>query len=186
MAPPPRHVDFLAADAHKWMLGPCGQGLFFVSRAARQILEPTLLGWQNVVSPDFIVQEKLQFSSDTRRYEAGSANILGIVAMHAGLKLLDEVGYERVFETIVEHSRYLRGRLRSLGYTLANPEDDHISGINAVKKEGVDPAALMETFKDNQILASKRATRDGTQWLRFAPHIYNTRAELDKVLDLLS
>src|ERR1035437_4015615 len=26
------HVDFLAADAHKWLLGPCGAGIFYVRR----------------------------------------------------------------------------------------------------------------------------------------------------------
>jgi selenocysteine lyase/cysteine desulfurase len=182
---PVEHVDFLAADAHKWMLGPCGQGIFYVSREARQILEPTLLGWQNVVSPDFIVQDEVKFSSDARRYEAGSANILGIAAMHAGLQLLDELGYEAVFATVLGHTRYLREELRAKGYTLANPDDDHICGITAVKKDGVDPGAMMEAFKENNILASKRATRDGTQWLRFAPHVYNTRAELDKLLSLL-
>jgi selenocysteine lyase/cysteine desulfurase len=143
------------------------------------------LGWQNVVSPDFIVQDEVKFSSDARRYEAGSANILGIAAMHAGLQLLDELGYEAVFATVLGHTRYLREELRAKGYTLANPDDDHICGITAVKKDGVDPGAMMEAFKENNILASKRATRDGTQWLRFAPHVYNTRAELDKLLSLL-
>ena len=34
------HVDFLAADAHKWLLGPCGAGIFYVRRELAGKIEP--------------------------------------------------------------------------------------------------------------------------------------------------
>src|SRR5213593_1162482 len=34
-------VDFLAADAHKWLLGPCAAGLFYVRKAWQERLRPT-------------------------------------------------------------------------------------------------------------------------------------------------
>ena len=45
------HVDFLSADAHKWMLGPLAIGIVYVKKRHFELLRPTLLGAWNVVSP---------------------------------------------------------------------------------------------------------------------------------------
>src|SRR6202035_1386001 len=42
------HVDFLAADAHKWLLGPCGAGVFYVNHDLQGKLNPPVYGWHNV------------------------------------------------------------------------------------------------------------------------------------------
>src|SRR5476649_2819803 len=42
------HVDFLAADAHKWLLGPCAAGIFCVRRELQEKLNPPIYGWHNV------------------------------------------------------------------------------------------------------------------------------------------
>ncbi|HZI32686.1 MAG TPA: aminotransferase class V-fold PLP-dependent enzyme, partial [Candidatus Binatia bacterium] len=42
------HVDFLAADAHKWLLGPCGAGLLYVKKDLHEKLNPPVYGWHNV------------------------------------------------------------------------------------------------------------------------------------------
>ena len=46
-------IDFLAADAHKWLLGPCGAGIFFVRQSAQDKLRPMVQGWHNVRCPGF-------------------------------------------------------------------------------------------------------------------------------------
>src|SRR5712672_4155594 len=42
------HVDFLAADAHKWLLGPCAAGLMYVRHSLQEYLRPPVYGWNNV------------------------------------------------------------------------------------------------------------------------------------------
>ena len=70
-----RHVDFLAADAHKWMLGPLAAGIVYVKRAHFERLRPILLGAANVRSPDFISQGEIRFSDTAARYEPGVLNL---------------------------------------------------------------------------------------------------------------
>ena len=41
-------IDFLAADSHKWMLGPEGAGLLFVRREHLDRLRPLGVGWHSV------------------------------------------------------------------------------------------------------------------------------------------
>ena len=42
-------IDFLAADGHKWLLGPEGAGLLFVRREWIERLRPLGVGWHSVV-----------------------------------------------------------------------------------------------------------------------------------------
>ena len=79
---PVEHVDFLAADAHKWMLGPCSAGILYVKREMQDRLKPVVQGWHNLSCPDFIAQETLDYKPDGRRYEAGTANLLEIGRAH--------------------------------------------------------------------------------------------------------
>src|SRR5260370_317160 len=41
------HVDMLAADAHKWLLGPWGAGILFVRRSVQEMVTPPVYGWHN-------------------------------------------------------------------------------------------------------------------------------------------
>src|SRR5262245_45235229 len=66
------HVDFLAADAHKWLLGPCAAGLLYVRKSLQERLRPTAFGWHNVRCPDYVAQDRLVHPPDGRRYEAGT------------------------------------------------------------------------------------------------------------------
>ncbi|GIT05086.1 MAG: hypothetical protein CM1200mP29_04970 [Verrucomicrobiota bacterium] len=104
---PVEHVDFLAADAHKWMLGPCASGILYVKREAQERLKPVVQGWHNLSCPDFIAQERLDYKPDSRRYEAGTANLLGIVGHHASLKMLNAVGLDNIADDLLAKRRRL-------------------------------------------------------------------------------
>jgi cysteine desulfurase/selenocysteine lyase len=73
-----RHIDFLAADSHKWMLGPLGAGIFYVKRKHFETLRPALVGAWNVRSPGFVAQPEIAFEATARRYEPGALNLLAL------------------------------------------------------------------------------------------------------------
>ena len=77
-------VDLLAADAHKWLLGPCGAGLLYVRGSVQGRVKPPIYGWHNVRSPDFVAQEQITLRGGAARYEAGTHNLLGLVGLVAG------------------------------------------------------------------------------------------------------
>ena len=90
------HVDFLAADAHKWLLGPCGAGIFYVRRDLQEKLNPPIYGWHNVRSPNFVAQEQIVFHSGAKKYEAGTQNLVGLVGLIASMELALEIGVENI------------------------------------------------------------------------------------------
>ncbi len=91
------HVDFLAADAHKWLLGPCGAGVLYVKRDLQAKLNPPVYGWHNVRNPNFVAQEKIEFRSGAAKFEAGTHNLIGLVGLLAahGTRAGDRRGKHR-------------------------------------------------------------------------------------------
>ncbi len=187
------HVDFLSADSHKWMLGPAGAGIVYVSRDKFDILEPALLGSWNVVSPHFIAQETIDYYEGARRYEPGMLNLPGIVGMDASLELLLSIGIDAISERILSLRRGFVEAVRVLGYRRyieerdRSPEasDAERSGIITVTHPEKDMREVARRLGTADIAVSLRYNRAGEAFLRFSPHFYNTEAELDHVLDVL-
>ncbi|HOF42034.1 MAG TPA: aminotransferase class V-fold PLP-dependent enzyme [Candidatus Hydrogenedentes bacterium] len=188
------HVDFLCADSHKWLLGPAGAGILYVSRDRFDTLQPALLGSWNVVSPNFIAQDSIAFYGGARRYEPGILNLPGIVGMAASLELLLSVGVDAIAERILHLRRGLLERLRALGYRHcldmnswpAETAEADLSGIITVTHPEKDMAEVAHRLQTADIVVSLRYNRAGDAFLRFSPHFYNTEAELEHVAGVLT
>ena len=179
------HVDFLAADAHKWLLGPCAAGVFYVRRELQDRLAPSAFGWNNVRCPNYVAQEKMTLRTDARRYEAGSFNILGIAGLNAALGLLLEVGIDKIAADLAAKREWLVAALQAKGFEVIFPEAESVGGITSCWREGEDLKALGKQLAAENIIASVRADRSGRDYLRFSPHFYNTTAELERAVALL-
>jgi len=180
-------VDFLAADAHKWLLGPCGAGVLYVRRELQEKLNPPLYGWNNVRCPNFVAQEKIEFRNDATKYEAGTHNLLGVVGLIASLELVREIGVDHIAAELLRKRALLVPALSAKGYTVLNAEakPENASGIVTIYKPGVDLAPLHKKLADAGVVASLRSDRKGQSYLRLSPHFYNTDAELQRVLELV-
>lgn len=179
------HVDFLAADAHKWLLGPCAAGVFYVRRDLQDRLAPQAFGWNNVRCPNYVAQETMNLRSDARRYEAGSFNILGIAGLNAALGLLLEVGIDAIAADLTAKRTGLAAALQARGYEVFFPEGQQTGGITSCWREGTDMKVVGERLAAENIIASVRGDRAGRDYLRFSPHFYNTSSDLDLALELL-
>jgi selenocysteine lyase/cysteine desulfurase len=184
---PAEHFDFLASDAHKWLLGPCGAGIFYVRAALQERLEPTILGWNNVRCPNYVAQSEMAFHSGARRYEAGTHNLLGLVGLNAAMELLLEIGIENITADLVGKRALVVPELRRKGYTVlgADAPADHAGAIVSFHRPGTDMLMLYEQLAAANIVTSLRMDRSGQRYLRLSPHFYNTDAELHKTLEHL-
>ena len=182
-----RYVDFLAADAHKWMLGPCSAGILYVAKEHWETLRPIVFGWNNVDSPDFVTQDTLTLSPGARRYEAGTLNLVGLAGMRAGLELELELGIDRIAADLHAKRRFLIGELTARGFEVLHEKepDERVSGIVSFRDPNGDMNALFTKLSDGGVTASLRTAHGQGQWLRFSPHFYNTEAELARAVALL-
>lgn len=181
-----RHVDFLSADAHKWMLGPLAIGIVYVKKEHFERLRPILLGAANVRAPDFITQPDIVFPPTAARYEPGVLNVGPMLGMKAAVDLFLEIGPARVAERISALVSTLAALLGELGFTsVAPPSGPNASGILTVEHPTADADRLFRVLQENRVTASLRHDRAKKGYLRFSPHFYNTEAELETVAAVL-
>lgn len=181
------HVDFLAADAHKWMLGPCSAGILYVKHELQDRLKPRVFGWHNVECPDFIAADRLELKPDARRYEAGTHNIAGIAGHKAAFELLNEAGIANIAADLLRKRARLAESLIKKNWSVANADipSANQGAMISFRKDGVDLAALHRELAADKITISLRVDRSKQNYLRVSPHFYNTNAELDALLERL-
>jgi selenocysteine lyase/cysteine desulfurase len=181
------HVDFLAADAHKWLLGPCGAGIFYVRRDLQEKLNPPIYGWHNVKNPNFVAQEQIVFRSGAVKYEAGTQNLVGLVGLIAAMELALEIGVENIAAELLRKRAWIVPALQEKGFTVLNADvkPENAGGIVSFHQAGKDLAALNQKLAGAGVAASLRTDRKGQNYIRLSPHFYNTDAELQRVLELL-
>ena len=181
------HVDFLAADAHKWLLGPCGAGVLYVRKELQEFVNPPIYGWHNVRCPDFVAQEQLVWRGGAKKFEAGSQNLLGLVGLVAAMKLIQEIGVKEITAELLRKRAWLVPALQAQGYTVlcADAPPESASGITTFSKPDADMPALHQRLLEAGVITSLRTDRTGQRYLRLSPHCYNTDAELRRVVELL-
>lgn len=177
------HVDFLVADAHKWLLGPQGIGILHVRSRHWDALSPVLLGWKSVASSKDYASLAQELSPSAKRYEPGSLNASGICGLHAALKLVSECGIDAVSRRI----RMLRGRiesgLRAQGhYVMGREGEDGPTGIVSFRPRAQDLGELARRLDAEGFVLSTRTDMAGNSCIRVAPHFYNTTEEVDRFL----
>jgi selenocysteine lyase/cysteine desulfurase len=170
-------IDFLAADGHKWLLGPEGAGLFYVRRDWLERLRPILVGWHSVVGSYNAPENEFRLKPSAERWEGGSFNMPGLQALGASLRLLLELGPAAVSERILERAQAVRDRAHSAGWTVegsGRPED--LSGIVPLTCAGVDPDAAARALRARGVAVASRRGR-----LRVSPHVYTNDDDLDRL-----
>ena len=85
-------IDFLAADGHKWMLGPEGAGIFYVKREHLKLLRPINVGWNSVSQGNDYTRIELNIREAASRYESGSQNLVGFIGLLGSLQTLLQFG----------------------------------------------------------------------------------------------
>jgi cysteine desulfurase / selenocysteine lyase len=170
-------IDFLAADGHKWLLGPEGAGFLYVRRDWIERLRPLGVGWHSVVGTYNSPAVDFTLKPTAERWEGGSFNMPGLQAFGASVGLLLEVGPEAVSERILDRAEAVREIARSAGWTIhgsSRPRD--LSGIVALEKPGTDPNAVVRSLRERGVAAACRRGR-----LRFSPHIYNNDDDMRRL-----
>jgi selenocysteine lyase/cysteine desulfurase len=181
------NIDFLAADSHKWMLGPCGAGILYVRESLQESLRPQVHGWNNVKCPDFIAQPELAYEAGARRYEAGSTNLLGLVGLHAALELIEEIGVDNIAAELLRKREWLIPAILETGFKVLNTNipPSARSAIIALYHTDQDMAVVHHKLEEAHIMTSLRSIRSGHKYVRLSPHYYNTDEELHRLVAVL-
>lgn len=168
-------IDFLSVDAHKWLLGPEGTGIFYCRKELARQLNPPLVGWKCVQKdldfdhPDFC------FKNDALKFEEGSMNMLGIIGLGAAVDLLLEAGIDKIQEQVQGLGDLIIKEAEARGFTVLTPKSRNERGGNITFKGNFDPAKLRDALLKKGVMVNCRGGG-----LRVSPHFYNTSEDVKR------
>lgn len=178
-------IDFVAADGHKWMLGPEGAGMLFVRQKLLDQIRPSVVGWGSVEESWKFSPDCWSWKKNASKFEAGSANMVGMIGFQASLEFLLSLGCHQpdnpVEKLILDNVAQFEQALRSLGarFKLASKSSMR-SGIVSFEFPGADPDSVRKQLMDAGIVTSVRQGK-----LRISTHAYNNEDDFGRLIDTL-
>lgn len=177
-------IDVLAAGGHKWLLSPFGTGFAYVRRELHETLEPRVIGWTSMKAAENIASltdYRWELREGARRYEVATLPLQDFACFAASLELLLEVGVDR----IRAHQDWILEPL--LEWLNEHPAVQVASDLSPARRSGilgVRPPSAERVFEALTGAGVVCASREGV--IRLSPHLYNTREEIERVVEILS
>jgi len=189
-------VDLLACGGHKWLNAPFGCGFLYIRRERMGELRPPVAGYLAVETPEggwgnYFQTPSIQpvrnyrYVDSARRYEAGgTANYPGAVGLAASLRIVLELGQERIAERVWALGETLMAGLDRQGVAVSTPrERAERAGIVTFSLATPERnAAVVEHLLARRVLVSLRYTA-GIGGVRVACHFFNNEADIGRLLD---
>jgi len=174
-------IDFLAADGHKWLLGPEGAGLAYIRRDRLPLLRPIGVGAHSVVQGSDYTKIELRVKENASRYEGGALNVPGMLGFGASVELLQSLGMENVAAAVLQITDHACEELANLGLRVISPRNgDERSGIVSFEYPDADLTALRRHCLQQGVALACRAGR-----VRISPHAYNNHEDVDRLINAL-
>jgi isopenicillin-N epimerase len=165
--------DSYTASTQKWLMGPREAGLLYVRQDRIGAIWPSVVsrGFSDPGDPDPRSAKKLE--------TLGQRNEGVLAGLAAAIGFVEQLGIDRVAARVVRLAERLKAGLTGLpGYRLVTPADPALSlGIVIGRFEGLDHQRLHDRLYREHRIASAP-----TGGLRLCPHIYNSLADLDRVV----
>jgi selenocysteine lyase/cysteine desulfurase len=174
-------IHALAADGHKWLLGPEGCGILYIDEGLQDRVEPVEFGWTNVVHYADYASRDMGLRPDAGRYECGTLNTIGCFGLRAAMEFLIEVGVDEIASAVLELGDRLALGLQAKGYELMEQRTPETgAGIVSFRKPGWDAGDTARKLRAAGVVVAPRVG-----WVRASPHFYISPGDIDKTLELL-
>jgi selenocysteine lyase/cysteine desulfurase len=173
-------IDFLSADAHKWLLGPEGIGILYCSRAVVGSVIPAIVGWKSVEretdfeKPEFILKKNAQ------KFEEGSLNLMGVFGLAAAARFLLGIGIPEIEQRLLGLGDVIIGQAEQRGYAVLTPKEREERAGIVTFSGAFDPETVRTALRKEGIMVNVRSGG-----LRVSPHFYNTEDEVMKLFETM-
>lgn len=184
-------VDFYAFSGHK-MCGPTGIGVLYGKRRWLEKMEPVEFGGEMI---DFVNLYDSTWKELPWKFEPGTPNIAGAIALGGAIDYLSAIGMEEIHAHEQALVAYVLPKLQAIeGLTVYGPQDpkDH-TGVIAFNLEGLHPhdVATALDMEGVAVRAGHHCAQPLLQYLqvpataRASFYVYNTKADADRLVDAI-
>ena len=166
--------DAYYSSLHKWLLAPPGSGLLYVNKEVASSI------WSTIASYNWDNQDDHGF----RLMQNGTGNPALIAGYSAAVDFFNSVGKDRWLGRIKELGAYLRNGLKQMPHVTIHSSTNEAmaAGITTYAVKGYTGPELQQTLWEREKLQPRSV---GNELLRHSVHIYNSKAEIDKALDVI-
>jgi len=182
--------DFLAASGHK-MLGPSGTGFLYAREEILERMNPFLYGGDMIME---VTLDHATWNELPWKFEAGTPNISGGIALGNAVDYLSSIGLDNVFSHEKELTSYAVERMSEIkGIKLYGPQDEEKVGVISFNVEGIHSHDIAGLLNDYGIIIRSghhcaqplliKLGIPGTARVSF--YIYNTKEEIDVFVERL-
>ena len=183
-------IDFLAFSAHK-MCGPTGVGVLYGKYELLDKLKPTVVG--GGMNSTFSSDLESEYNSLPHRLEAGTPNIAGVIAFGKVISYLNNIGMDKIHKYELELKDYALSRLKENKNIIIYNENAE-SGIIAINYKDVfaqDLAIYLNKYNicvraGNHCAKILKEEINVKNTCRISFYLYNTKEEIDRLIDALS
>jgi len=179
---PAQFVDIASGASHKWLCAPEGCGMLYLSDRAREMLEPSFVGWISVETPWDFADREQPFKPNALAMESGTGASALFYGLEQSLKLLTETGLGRIENYLNDLTDQLCDSLAGRQYDiLSSRAPGERSSIVCIKHtNGMHCNEIAKHLQERDIIVSPRIDR-----LRISPHFYNNSEDIDRLIEAL-
>lgn len=183
--------DFYTLSGHK-MLAPTGIGVLYGKEEILNQMSPVEFGGEMI---DFVYEQEATWKELPWKFEAGTPNIAGAIALGAALDYLTELGMDQIHAYEQELVNYVLPKLQAIeGLTVYGPQNpSQHAGVIAFNIDGLHPhdVATALDYEGVAVRAGHHCAQPLINHLgissaaRASFYIYNTKADCDKLVDAI-
>lgn len=182
--------DALVFSGHK-MLSPMGIGVLYGKRDFLNALKPFMYGGDMI---EYVYEDHASYLPSPQRFEAGTQNVGGAVALKASIEYMQKIGFDKILEHEKNLTDYCYKKLKKLSYidvyTTSNEDRSPVISFNFRDAHPHDVASIVDTkgvaIRSGHHCAQPLHRKLGINFsCRASFAFYNTFEEVDKFIESL-
>lgn len=161
-----------ATSGHKWLMGPKGTGLLFLSKEVQDIIKPM----------------QFETSYNTFNDSGGVANLPGILGLGKAIEWLQSAGMQKVEAQNLKLRNKLCAMLSTLDkLTIVGPPAGHMASplLSCRLPESIDATSFSRMLFEKHHISVRPVHKQWFNGVRFSLHLFNTLKEVDQVADIM-
>ena len=171
-------VDALISGAYKWLCGPFGAAFMYLAPHLQTKLEPGLVGFRSHKNMWDLDASRIDYPQAAQKFEFSTMAFGCAVGLTRAINFLNDVGVENIFQYNRQLADRLIEGLQTRGAVITSPlEDKSRSSIVRAHFENIGSNKIIQSLKQAGVFVSRRGDS-----IRFSPHLYNSRSDIDKAL----